>query len=73
MHLIAWFPRLDRAGIDRLAAACRARDVGVYPIAAHAVRRLKRQGLILGYGLVDEQAIEEGVRVIAECRLRMVD
>jgi GntR family transcriptional regulator/MocR family aminotransferase len=65
MHLVAWFPRLDRAGLDALAAACRARDVGVYPIAAHAVRRLKRQGLILGYGLVNEDQIEEGVRIVA--------
>jgi GntR family transcriptional regulator/MocR family aminotransferase len=73
MHLIAWFPRLDRAAIDSLAAACRARGVGVYSIAAHAVRRLKRQGLILGYGLVNEQQIEEGVRVIADCRLGIVD
>jgi len=69
MHLIAWLPRLDRAGVDALAAACRARDVGVYPIARHAVRRLKRQGLILGYGLVNENAIEEGVRVLADCLL----
>jgi hypothetical protein len=39
--------------------------VGVYSIARHARRPLKRGGLILGYGLVDERAIDAGVRVLA--------
>ena len=65
MHLIAWFPRLDRAGLETLVAACRARNVGVYALERHAMRPMKRQALILGYGLVDEPAIVEGVRRLA--------
>lgn len=65
MHLVAWFPHLTATEIDALVARCRQADVGVYSIAKHAVRPLARQGLILGYGLVDEQAIEAGVSAIA--------
>jgi len=65
MHLIAWFPRLDRAGLETLVAACHARDVGVYALERHAMRPMKRQALILGYGLVDEPAIVEGVGRLA--------
>jgi GntR family transcriptional regulator/MocR family aminotransferase len=65
MHLIAWFPRRDPGAIDALVAACRARDIGVYSIARHGLRPMSRGGLILGYGLLDVSAIEEGVRGIA--------
>jgi GntR family transcriptional regulator / MocR family aminotransferase len=65
MHLVAWFPKLATTHIDALVAACQRRDVGVYSIARHARRPLKRGGLILGYGLVDERAIDAGVRVLA--------
>jgi len=72
MHLIAWFPRLDREALEALVAACRARDIGVYALERHAMRPLKRQALILGYGLVDEAAIEEGVRGLAAEYRRVV-
>jgi GntR family transcriptional regulator / MocR family aminotransferase len=65
MHLVAWFPKLAPQAVDALAAACKERDVGVYSIARHAVRPLRRGGLILGYGLLDEAAIEAGVRGLA--------
>ena len=65
MHLVAWFPRLAPHAIDRLVAGCQQRGVGVYSIARHAVRPLERAGLILGYGLLDVPAIEEGLRAIA--------
>jgi GntR family transcriptional regulator / MocR family aminotransferase len=65
MHLVAWFPRLGPSHLDALVAACARRDVGVYPIARHALQPLGRAGLIMGYGLVDERAIDRGVRTLA--------
>jgi GntR family transcriptional regulator/MocR family aminotransferase len=65
MHLVVWFPKLATRHIDALVAACAEREVGVYSIARHARRPLKCEGLILGYGLVDERAIDVGVRVLA--------
>ncbi len=65
LHLIAWLPGLASADVDALVRDCRERDVGVYSIARHAKRRLECGGLILGYGLVDERAIETGIRRLA--------
>jgi len=65
MHLVAWFARLAPSEMDALVTACRRRDVGVSSIASHAVRPMARGGLILGYGMVDEEAIAVGVRRLA--------
>jgi GntR family transcriptional regulator/MocR family aminotransferase len=66
MHLVAWFPALGPRTIDRLVQACADLDVGVYSIARHAITPLESAGLILGYGLVDEGAIETGARKLAD-------
>jgi GntR family transcriptional regulator/MocR family aminotransferase len=65
MHLVAWFPKLRPDAIEPLVAACRERDIGVYSIARHALRPMRRAGLILGYGLLEEAAIETGVGGLA--------
>jgi GntR family transcriptional regulator/MocR family aminotransferase len=65
LHIVAWFPKLSPAAIDMLVAGCQQRDIGVYSIAPHALRPLRRGGLILGYGLLDVPAIEEGIRGLA--------
>jgi GntR family transcriptional regulator/MocR family aminotransferase len=65
LHIVAWFPTLAPAAIELLVTACQERDIGVYSMAGHAVRPLKRGALILGYGLLDVAAIEEGVRGLA--------
>ncbi len=67
LHLAAWLPALRPDRVDDLVAACRSRDVGVYPIARHSSRPPARAALLLGYGLVDAGAIDRGVRKIAEC------
>jgi GntR family transcriptional regulator / MocR family aminotransferase len=66
MHLIAWLPRLARERLDALVDACRARGIGVYSLERHAIRPLTRQALILGYGLVSDAAIDEGIRGLAD-------
>jgi GntR family transcriptional regulator/MocR family aminotransferase len=65
LHLVAWLPGLDAPEIEALVSACRDRGVGVYSVARHALKPLARGGLILGYGLLDEAAIEAGVRRLA--------
>ncbi|MEZ5287926.1 MAG: PLP-dependent aminotransferase family protein [Vicinamibacterales bacterium] len=65
LHLVAWLPTLPASAADELESACLARGVAVYSIARHALRPLRRAGIMLGYGLLDEDAIEEGVRVLA--------
>lgn len=65
LHLVAWLPRLPVNDLDTLVARCAARGVGVYSLARHAVRRLPKSGLMLGYGLIEPDAIERGVRELA--------
>jgi GntR family transcriptional regulator/MocR family aminotransferase len=66
LHIVAWLPHLSVGAIDTLVARCAERGVGVYSVARHAVRRLRRAGLIMGYGLTDETAIEAGVEILAD-------
>jgi DNA-binding transcriptional MocR family regulator len=60
-----WMPNLTHAQVDALAAACERRSIGVYSIARHALRPLARPGVMLGYGLLDESQIREGIRGLA--------
>jgi GntR family transcriptional regulator/MocR family aminotransferase len=66
LHIVAWLPHVPVTHIDELIAGCRARGVGVYSVAGHAIRRLQRAGLMLGYGFIKENAIERGVRELAD-------
>lgn len=72
LHVVAWLPRLPTNALDTLIDRCAARGVGVYSIASHAIRRPRRSGLMLGYGLIDERAIERGIRTVAEEYHRLV-
>jgi GntR family transcriptional regulator/MocR family aminotransferase len=72
LHLVAWLPRLPVKHLDTLVAMCATRDIGVYSLARHAVRRLPRCGLMLGYGLIEPDAIERGVRELADEYGRLV-
>ncbi len=65
LHLVAWFPELSPADVDALVIACRDRGVGISSIARFAKARLPSGGVLLGYGLVDEPAIDAGVRKLA--------
>jgi hypothetical protein len=52
--------------VQELVDRCKARGVGVYSIAGHATMPLDRAGLILGYGLLDVERINRGVKVLAQ-------
>jgi GntR family transcriptional regulator / MocR family aminotransferase len=53
LHIVAWLRHLSADQIETLVARCAERGVGIYSLARHAVRRLRRPGLMLGYGLTD--------------------
>jgi GntR family transcriptional regulator/MocR family aminotransferase len=65
LHLVVWMPNLTHAQVEALAAACERRGIGVYSIARHGLRPLERPGVMLGYGLLDESQIREGIRGLA--------
>jgi len=59
MHVAALAaPSID---VDRLVERARERDVGVYPIRPYFFEGPVRQGLVLGYGSIDERGISEGL------------
>jgi GntR family transcriptional regulator / MocR family aminotransferase len=62
LHLVVWMPNLTHAQVDALVAACERRGIGVYSIARHALAPLRRAGVMLGYGLLDESQVREGIR-----------
>jgi GntR family transcriptional regulator / MocR family aminotransferase len=66
LHIVAWLPHLPVREVDTLVARCAEQGVGVYSVARHAVRRLRRAGLMMGYGLADERSIEQGVEILAD-------
>jgi GntR family transcriptional regulator/MocR family aminotransferase len=66
LHVVVWLPRLGPDRVEALVEACAARDVAVYPVAPHAIAPPARAGLLLGYGLVEPEAIEEGVQRLAD-------
>jgi GntR family transcriptional regulator / MocR family aminotransferase len=66
LHVVVWLPHLPVGEVDTLVARCAEQGVGVYSVARHAIRRLRRAGLMMGYGLTDERSIEQGVEILAD-------
>jgi GntR family transcriptional regulator/MocR family aminotransferase len=63
MHCIGWLP----AGMNDQSVARRAalHEVDVTPLSKFSIAPMTRQGLLLGYAGVDEQAIWAGARRLA--------
>ena len=66
LHLVAWLKALPRDRVAELVAGCRERGIGVYPLARYYGRPPGPAGLLLGYGLVELDDIDRGVRGLAE-------
>lgn len=66
LHLVVWCPALRAEDMSTLVSGCAERGIAVYDVAPHAVRPLVRQGLILGYGLLEPAAVSAGVRVLSD-------
>ena len=71
LHVVVWLNRVPRAREDALIARAHAAGLGVYPIAPlyappPASARPDMAGLVMGYASLDEQGIEQGVRMLRE-------
>jgi len=63
LHLVTWLPPdLDEATV--VGAAARA-GVGIEGVAPYRISHPGRGGLIFGYATAGEQAIAEGVDILA--------
>ena len=65
LHLLLWFDDIPSAAGDDFSARARQSGVGVYPITPYFVQPPERLGLLMGYSVLDEGAIREGVRRLA--------
>ena len=65
LHLVAWMPHLTHPDVETLVALCERRGIGVHSIARHALTPLRRAGVMLGYGLLDDDQIRTGIRGVA--------
>ena len=64
LHVVAWLPPgLQEASLIERAAAG---GVAISGLAGyHAEPAAARQGLLFGYGRIDESDIEQGIRIVA--------
>jgi GntR family transcriptional regulator/MocR family aminotransferase len=68
LHVVLWLPSLRQQDEPALAAAARARGVGVYPVSplfARPQARPRPAGLILGYASLDVDRIRQGMQTLA--------
>lgn len=71
LHIVVWIPTLQVCAEPALVQAARELGVRVYPISPlfHPSSRVKQvqrsTGLVMGYALLELDAIEEGVRRLA--------
>jgi GntR family transcriptional regulator / MocR family aminotransferase len=64
LHLVAYMPPdLDEPALVEAAAR---RGVAVYGLAPYRLAHAGRPGLIFGYATLDEDALERGVRILAQ-------
>jgi GntR family transcriptional regulator/MocR family aminotransferase len=67
MHLVAWFTRLDYAGLARLIALARSTGLGLYPIHPSYTRRPRHPGLLMGFASLGPRELREAARLLAQC------
>ena len=72
LHLVVWLPRLSRARVDDLIAGCARRNVGIYSVAPHCATAPPHAGLLLGYGIVEREAVATGIARLAEVYRKLV-
>ena len=66
IHAVLRFASLPMHRVNRLRAACRERDVGVYPVAPFYADPPKRAELLLGYASLAAEDIHIGIRRLRE-------
>ena len=72
LHLVVWFRALPASAEPALVQAARQRGVRVHPLSplfnprGPAAASRRPAGLVMGYALLDREAIEDGVRSLAQ-------
>lgn len=67
LHLSAFLHRAEAAADQAIADRARAHDVAVLPLSHHFVDTQPRAGLVIGYGAIAADCIEEGLRRLHRC------
>lgn len=66
LHVVAWLPEVPAVAESALVQAAQAQGVRVYPISAFFLpaqaAEPRSAGLVMGYALLDQEQIEEGVQ-----------
>ena len=68
LHVLAWLEGLPAHAAPALVRAALERGVGLYPVDPYYLEQPPGLGLLLGFGSVKVERIDEGVRRLAECR-----
>jgi GntR family transcriptional regulator/MocR family aminotransferase len=67
LHLTAWLREGDPGADEEVERRAAAAGVAVYPLSMFAVDRPARPGLVLGYGMIEVDRIDEGLRRLHAC------
>jgi GntR family transcriptional regulator/MocR family aminotransferase len=70
LHLCAVTEGLSAAEVVRVVETAAGRDVAFFPLSqftADPGRRMSQTGIVLGYGAIPIERIDEGLRRLAEC------
>lgn len=75
LHVVAWFPELPAEAEPALIQAARQEGVRVYPISPFFLPTTatppRLAGLVMGYALLDQDQIEDGVRRLRSALRRL--
>ena len=66
LHVLVRFPKLTEAAIERVVAKAREAGVGMYSAAPYYLTAPEVPGLLLGFGLLPERDLVEGIRRLGE-------
>jgi GntR family transcriptional regulator/MocR family aminotransferase len=61
LHVVVWLPDLAPDELPAVIARARAAGVGLYPIDPYYLGPAPMAGLVLGYGLVDADGMEDAI------------
>jgi GntR family transcriptional regulator/MocR family aminotransferase len=71
LHVVAWLRDVRPGELRTLRDLAARRDVGIHLLAPFYAMRPRRAGIMLGYAALDEAAITEGVRRLAQALLEL--
>lgn len=67
LHLTALFTGAEAPDDTAVADRAKAKSVAVIPLSRHYMNHVSRSGVLLGYGAIESDRIEEGLRRLGAC------